>query len=68
LVGGNGWTLAREIQEIHPTMRFVFMSGLGEHIAIGRGACSYPFKVLTKPFDLQRLSNAVREAGSMAGC
>ena len=68
LGGGNGGTLAREIQEIHPTMRFVFMSGLGEHIAIGRGACSYPFKVLTKPFDLQRLSNAVREAVSMAGC
>ena len=65
LGGGNGWRLAREIQEIHPTMRFVFMSGLGEHIAIGQRASSHPFKVLTKPFDLQHLSNAVREAGSM---
>jgi CheY-like chemotaxis protein len=65
LGGGNGFTLAREIQEIHPTMRFVFMSGLGEHIAIGQAASSHPFKVLTKPFDLQRLSNAVREAGCM---
>jgi DNA-binding NtrC family response regulator len=46
-------------------MRFVFMSGLGEHIAIGQAASSHPFKVLTKPFDLQRLSNAVREAGCM---
>lgn len=67
LGGGNGWTLAREIQEIHPTMRFVFMSGLGEHITIGRGASSHPFKVLIKPFDLHRLSNAVREAVSTAG-
>jgi CheY-like chemotaxis protein len=65
LGGGNGCTLAREIQEIHPAMRFVFMSGLGEHIAIGQGTSSHPFKVLTKPFDLQRLSNAVREAVSM---
>jgi PAS domain S-box-containing protein len=65
LGGGNGWTLAQEIQEIHPAMRFVFMSGLGEHIAIGQATSSHPFKVLTKPFDLQRLSNAVREAVSM---
>ncbi len=65
LDGGNGFTLAREIQELQPAMRFVFMSGLGEHIAAGRGASSHPFKVLTKPFDLKCLSNAVREAASM---
>jgi CheY-like chemotaxis protein len=44
LDGGNGFTLAREIQELQPAMRFVFMSGLGEHIAAGRGASSHPFK------------------------
>ena len=65
LDGGNGWALAREIQEIQPTMKFVFMSGLGQYISIGQGASNHPFKVLTKPFDLQRLSNAVREAGSI---
>ena len=64
LDGGNGWGLAREIHEIAPTIRFVFMSGLGDHIAT-QGTSSHPFKVLAKPFDMQRLSNAVREAVSL---
>lgn len=65
LDGGNGWELARNIQEIDPAMRFVFMSGLGDHIAAGQGSTSHPLKVLAKPFDLQRLSNAIREACSI---
>jgi CheY-like chemotaxis protein len=65
LDGGNGWRLAREIHEIAPAMRFVFMSGLGDHIATEQGASGHPLKVLAKPFDLQRLSNAVREAVSL---
>ena len=65
LDGGNGWKLAREIHEIAPAIRFVFMSGLGDHIATKQGTSSHPFKVLAKPFDMQRLSNAVREAVSL---
>lgn len=65
LDGGNGWELARAIQEIQPAMRFIFMSGLGDHIATGQGTATHPSRILAKPFDLQRLSNAVRDAVSL---
>jgi two-component system cell cycle sensor histidine kinase/response regulator CckA len=43
LDGGNGWGLHVKSRRSQPAMRFVFMSGLGEHIA---ARTSHPFKVL----------------------
>ena len=62
LPGCNGWNLARQIHEMHPEVRFVFMSGYGETVQPGAGTLKHPFTVLSKPFDLQRLESAIKEA------
>ena len=38
------------------------MSGYGESVQTGAGTLKHPFTVLSKPFDLQRLESAVKEA------
>jgi PAS domain S-box-containing protein len=62
LPGCNGWNLARQIHGMHPEVRFVFMSGYGESVQPGAGTLKHPFTVLSKPFDLQHLESAVKDA------
>ena len=62
LPGGNGWKLAREIQEMHDHIRFVFMSGYGDQAIPNAGTAGLPFPVLSKPFDFQQLASAIEAA------
>jgi len=62
LPGCNGWNLARQIHEMHPQVRFVFMSGYGESAQSGGLEAMHPFSILSKPFDLQSLASAIEEA------
>lgn len=62
LPGGNGWNLARQIHEMHPEARFVFISGYGESTQSDAGNLKHPFTILSRPFDLRRLESAIKEA------
>jgi CheY-like chemotaxis protein len=62
LPGVNGWDLARQIHQMYPQIRYVFMSGYGESAQTNNRAPDHPFSVLSKPFDLQRLASAIHEA------
>lgn len=58
----NGCELARRISEMHPEIRFVFMSDCSaDQGKIGVRA-HHPVFVLIKPFNLERLASAVHAA------
>jgi DNA-binding NtrC family response regulator len=58
----NGWDLARQIHGMQENIRFVFMSGYGDDALPTGMASQHPFAVLSKPFDLQQLAEAIHAA------
>ncbi len=66
LPGCNGWDLARQIHEMREGIRFVFMSGYGDSALPAGMALQHPFTVLSKPFNLQQLADAIHEAVALS--
>lgn len=65
LPGCNGWTLARQIHNMQPEIRFVFMSGYGNSAQTAGPATQHPFPILSKPFDLHGLGSAIQAAAGL---
>ena len=61
----NGWELVRRIHEFQPKIRFALMSGYRTDTATTDWNGEHPLPVLSKPFDLQRLAAAIRQAFEM---
>lgn len=60
--GMHGPELAARIIALHPEIRVLFMSGSGPHAASEPGVIEAGGKVIEKPFTLDQLANAVRDA------
>jgi PAS domain S-box-containing protein len=59
--GMGGFELASAITKLNPSARLVFMTGLDAHDEAGRPALPAGLRVLSKPFAVEDLLQAVRE-------
>jgi PAS domain S-box-containing protein len=60
LPGMNGRQLADQAREIRPNLRILFITGYAESVAIADGFLQPGMEMITKPFDLDHLSQRVR--------
>jgi PAS domain S-box-containing protein len=58
----NGWALAERIEQLRPSMRFLFVSGFSGHDALGAADGREDCRLLQKPFGTAELGAAVRDA------
>ncbi|HEY8077497.1 MAG TPA: response regulator, partial [Labilithrix sp.] len=58
----DGRTMARKIQEAHPAVRVVYMSGYPEHRALEKAAFGPDDVLIAKPFSNEDLASTVRRA------
>jgi PAS domain S-box-containing protein len=60
LPGMNGRQLADQARETRPDMKILFMTGYAESVAIADGFLQPGMEMITKPFDLDNLSQRIR--------
>jgi PAS domain S-box-containing protein len=61
LPGMNGRQLADQARETLPDLKILFITGYAENAAIAKGFLQPGMEMITKPFDLDDLSQRVRE-------
>jgi CheY-like chemotaxis protein len=61
LPGMNGRQLADQARETRPGLKILFITGYAENAAIAKGFLQPGMEMITKPFDLDNLSQRVRE-------
>ncbi|HEV7880329.1 PAS domain-containing protein [Bradyrhizobium sp.] len=61
LPGMNGRQLADQARETRPDLKILFITGYAENAAIAKGFLQPGMEMITKPFDLDNLSQRVRE-------
>jgi PAS domain S-box-containing protein len=60
LPGMNGRQLADQARETRPDLKILFITGYAESVAISEGFLQPGMEMITKPFDLDHLSQRVR--------
>ena len=58
----NGWDLAKRLQSLYPTMKFIFMSGYTADVIAHSGVLDAGVNFITKPFSMKVLAVKVRDA------
>ena len=61
LPGMNGRQLADQARETRPGLKILFITGYAENVAIAKGFLQPGMEMITKPFDLDNLSQRIRE-------
>jgi PAS domain S-box-containing protein len=61
LPGMNGRQLADQARETRPGLKILFITGYAENAAIAKGFLQPGMEMITKPFDLDHLSQRIRE-------
>ena len=61
LPGMNGRQLADQARETRPGLKILFITGYAENAAIAKGFLQPGMEMITKPFDLDNLSQRIRE-------
>jgi PAS domain S-box-containing protein len=61
LPGMNGRQLADQARETRPGLKILFITGYAENVAIANGFLQPGMEMITKPFDLDNLSQRIRE-------
>jgi PAS domain S-box-containing protein len=61
LPGMNGRQLADQARETRPDLKILFITGYAESVAIADGFLQPGMEMITKPFDLENLSQRIRE-------
>jgi CheY-like chemotaxis protein len=61
LPGMNGRQLADQARETRPDLKILFITGYAENVAIARGFLQPGMEMITKPFDLDNLSQRIRQ-------
>jgi DNA-binding response OmpR family regulator len=56
----NGRQLADQAREIRPDLKILFITGYAESVAIADGFLQPGMEMITKPFDLENLSQRIR--------
>ena len=60
LPGFNGRQLADQARETRPDLKILFITGYAESVAISEGFLPPGMEMITKPFDLEILSQRIR--------
>jgi hypothetical protein len=61
LPGMNGRQLADQARESRPDLKILFITGYAENVAFAKGFLQPGMEMITKPFDLDKLSQRIRE-------
>jgi CheY-like chemotaxis protein len=61
LPGMNGRQLADQARETRPGLKILFITGYAESVAIADGFLQPGMEMITKPFDLENLSQRIRK-------
>jgi DNA-binding response OmpR family regulator len=61
LPGMNGRQLADQARETRPELKILFITGYAESAAISEGFLQPGMEMITKPFDLENLSQRIRK-------
>src|SRR3954468_22103304 len=61
LPGMNGRQLADQARETRPDLKILFITGYAENAAIAKGFLQPGMEMVTKPFDLDNLSQRIRD-------
>jgi PAS domain S-box-containing protein len=61
LPGMNGRQLADQARESRPDLKILFITGYAENVAIAKGFLQPGMEMITKPFDLDKLAQRIRE-------
>jgi CheY-like chemotaxis protein len=61
LPGMNGRQLADQARETRPDLKILFITGYAESVAIADGFLQPGMEMITKPFDLENLSQRIRK-------
>ncbi|MEA2882143.1 MAG: hypothetical protein QOH32_1399, partial [Bradyrhizobium sp.] len=61
LPGMNGRQLADQARETRPELKILFITGYAENVAIANGFLQPGMEMITKPFDLDNLSQRIRQ-------
>ena len=61
LPGMNGRQLADQARETRPDLKILFITGYAENVAIANGFLQPGMEMITKPFDLDNLSQRIRQ-------
>jgi hypothetical protein len=61
LPGMNGRQLADQARETRPGLKILFITGYAENVVIAKGFLQPGMEMITKPFDLDNLSQRIRE-------
>ncbi|WP_188052372.1 PAS domain S-box protein [Aureimonas fodinaquatilis] len=59
--GMNGRQVADAAREIHPDLKVMFVTGYAENAVLSHGHLAPGMQIVTKPFDMQVLSNRIHE-------
>ena len=57
----NGRQLADQARESRPDLKILFITGYAENAAIAEGFLQPGMEMITKPFDLDNLSQRIRD-------
>jgi hypothetical protein len=60
LPGMNGRQLADQARETRPNLKILFITGYAESVAMADGFLQPGMEMITKPFDLENLSQRIR--------
>jgi DNA-binding response OmpR family regulator len=60
LPGMNGRQLADQARETRPDLKILFITGYAESVAMSEGFLQPGMEMITKPFDLEHLSQRIR--------
>ncbi len=61
LPGMNGRQLADQARDTRPDLKILFITGYAENVAIANGFLQPGMEMITKPFDLDNLSQRIRQ-------
>jgi CheY-like chemotaxis protein len=64
LPGMNGRQLADQARETRPDLKVLFITGYAESAVLSNGFLQPGMEMITKPFDLDHLSQRIREMAS----
>ena len=62
LPGRSGWELARELRQLHPQLKTIFVSGYPINATTNKAGLEHNVIYLPKPFSVESLMQKVREA------
>ena len=61
LPGMNGRQLADQARELRPDLKILFITGYAENVAMAKGFLQPGMEMITKPFDLDKFTQCVRD-------